>query len=1109
MNEPGEQQRLRAYLEKATTALRQTKQKLSELEARQHEPIAIVAMACRLPGGVRTPEQLWRLLDEGRDAVGPLPSDRGWALDSLIDDDQDKVGTTYTRGGGFIEHPGMFDPGFFGISPREAAAIDPQQRLLLELSWEALERAGILPSSLYESPTGVFVGITFNDYQKIVPPSERAEDAYPTLGNLDSIMSGRISYTLGLQGPALTINTACSSSLVAVHLALHSLRSGECKLALAGGATTFSTPDPLVDAARLKTLSPDGRCRAFAAGANGAGWAEGAGMLLLERLSDAQQNGHPILAVIPGSAVNQDGRSQGLTAPNGPAQQRVIRAALESANLKAADVDVIEAHGTGTTLGDPIEAHALLATYGREHSPEQPLWLGTIKSNLAHTQAAAGIAGIIKLVLALQHERLPKTLHAEQPSPHIDWSSGTMKLLSEPRAWPSGERRRRAGVSSFGISGTNAHVIIEEAPAAAVASSSVAVGREPTWVPLVLAARTESGVRAQAGKLRAYLDELPELALTDVASSLVSVRTIAAPRVSNCVRTRDEALAVLDDLAAGRSSSSVALGSVHAQPKLALMFTGQGSQQLRMGQQLYASSSEFRGFFDAICSEFDRLLEHPLRSVIFAEDGSPLAGLLDQTAYTQPALFAIEVALHRLFASFGVEADILIGHSIGELAAAHVAEVLSLPDACKLVAARGRLMQKLPSGGAMVSIQASEAEVAQVLAQHKGVDIAGLNGPMSTVISGDEAPVLAVAEHFAGLGRKTRRLTVSHAFHSRRMDPMLDEFRRVAASLRFAAPKRSVISNVSGKLATAAELTSPEYWVRHVREAVRFLDGVRTLEAEGVSFCLELGPQGVLTGMAAGCLSDGSALKLCAGLRRDKPEPACVALALAELHGHGVRVDWSRYFAAHEPARVALPTYEFARQRCWPEPRPARADVASTGLLAAGHPLLSASISVPSSDIVLFSTQISLDDHPWLADHVIHDHVLLPGTAFLELALAAARLVGADRVEELVLEAPLALERQRPVALQIAIAAPEQGGRRELTIHSRPMASGLQGQWIRHASGSIGERASVPAVELLEWPPANARAVALDGLYDRFAAIGLQYGGNFRGLERAWQRGDE
>ncbi|MDX3192752.1 type I polyketide synthase [Streptomyces sp. MN03-5084-2B] len=1000
------------------------------------EPIAVVAMACRFPGGVRSPEDLWRLVAAGVDATTEFPADRGWDLAGLYDPDPDRIGHSVTRRGGFLDGFADFDAGMFGISPREALATDPQQRLLLETTWEAFERAGIDVTTLRGSDTGVFVGVMNEDYaSRFTTPHEL--EAWLGIGSSHAVASGRISYTFGLTGPALTVDTACSSSLVALHQAVKALRGGECSLALAGGATVMATPRTFLAFSRQRGLSPDGRCRSYAAGADGTAWSEGAGVILLERLSDARRHGHPVLALLRGTAVNADGASNGLTAPSGRAQQALIAAALADAGLTAADVDAVEGHGTGTPLGDPIEADALIAAYGRGPRRE-PLRLGSVKSNIGHTQAAAGIAGVIKVVTALRHEQLPPSLHADEPSPHVDWAAGGVELLAEARPWPRTDRARRAGVSAFGIGGTNAHVIVEEAP------PSEAPARQPfPPVPWLLSAADGDALR----RVAAGLAEAPDTVdVSDTAYTLAR-RTPLAHRVLVPAANRKALRAVAEGRVPGRT--------VRSGTRLAVVFGGQGAQRAGMGRELAEQFPAFADAFDEACEA----LGGGVREVAFAGGEA-----LDRTDHAQAALFAFGVAQYRLFESWGLRPDVLLGHSIGEITAAHVAGVLSLADAATLVAARGRLMAALPTDGVMIAVVAAEADVAP----HVGdtVAVASVIGPRRVVLSGERAATTALAERFGG----GTLLRVSHAFHSPLLEPMLDEFHEVAAGLPHHRPALPLISCVTGE---PVEEIEPGHWRRHARSTVRFADALDTAAAPGPAIGLEIGPWPTLGRLAADVMPMASARMSGFG----------AVAAAASVHTAGVRVDWPAVFAGSGARITPLPTYPFKRTRYWLDqqaPEPVGGD----------HAVLGPALEAPDSPRVVHGGSLGVRRHRWLADHVVGGSVLVPGTLFAELA----RHAGGAAIEELAIEAPLRLDSE-DVHVQVVVDEPR------VDVYARARD---EKQWRKHAGGKLRPRGPHPPGWSGEWPPAGAVEADVAEAYRAHA-----YGPAFRAVQRLWLLGEE
>jgi len=1083
------------------------------------EPIAIVAMSCRFPGGVRDPESFWDLLATGTDAISPLPGDRGWDVDVTASDaDLGSGGAVSTGQGGFISGAADFDPGFFGISPREALAMDPQQRLLLQTSWEALERAGLDPADLRGSLTGVYVGAAFSGYGAGLP-TELA--GHMMTGTAASVMSGRISYTLGFEGPAVTIDTACSSSLVALHLAVSALRAGECTMALAGGATIMASPGGLVSFSQQGALAADGRCKAFSTSADGMGMAEGVGMLVVERLSDARRNGHQVLAVIRGSAVNQDGASNGLTAPNGTSQQRVIRAALANARLSPADVDVIEAHGTGTELGDPIEAQALLATYGQERPEGRPLWLGSVKSNIGHTQCAAGAASVMKVVLALQNAEMPRSLYAESPSAHVDWTEGEVRLLADAQPWPVNGRVRRAGVSSFGISGTNVHLLIEEAPAEATPNRAETAplpllsGSTTAWP---VSARGAAALARQADRLAELVSTRPEVDVEDVAWSLATTRSVFEHRAVVLGRSRDELLTGLTAVTGGQPSAHAVTGAVPVgggAGRVVFVFPGQGSQWAGMGRELAASSPVFAARLAECQLALAPHVDWSLDDVLSGRAGA--AGL-DRVDVVQPVLWAVMVSLAAFWQAAGVTPDAVVGHSQGEIAAAVVAGILSLEDAARIVALRSRSLTALSGRGGMLSIAESADAVASRIADDQ-VAIAAVNGPAATVVSGDVDALKALLADCENDGVRARILPVDYASHGPQVDELREEILKLLGGLAPQQSKIPMVSAMTGEFLQGPELDAG-YWYASLRASVQFSRAIEVLGRAGYGVFIESSPHPVLTAPIAATLEglDVAEPVVTGTLRRDDGGPARILASLAEAHVRGVAVDWTAVLA--EAERVDLPTYAFATERFWPASSGSgTADVGSAGLSSVGHPLLGASVELAEGDGLVVTGRLWPRAQSWLADYTVAGVTILPGTALAELAIVAGHQVGCPRIEKLTLTAPLVLSADAPTQVQITLDAAVDD-QRTVQIYARAEtpaiaaneSAGEVPSWTWHASGVLTKPCPAdPALarEFLSWPPADAEPIDLAGLDDTQRAAGHGYGPAFRGLRAAWRQGDD
>ncbi|HEX7278308.1 MAG TPA: type I polyketide synthase [Solirubrobacterales bacterium] len=1069
------------------------------------EPVAIVGIGCRYPGGVGSRHDLWGLIERGGDAIGPFPRDRGWDLDSLFDPDPERHGTSCAREGGFLAGAGEFDAGFFGISPREALAMDPQQRLLLETTWEACEDAGIVPADLRGTDVGVYAGCGFQDYGWLVSNGPPQVEGYGAVGTAGSVLSGRIAYVLGLEGPALTVDTACSSSLVALHLACRALRAGECSLAFSGGTAVFATPAVFVDFSRQGALAPDGRCKSFGAAADGAGWSEGVGMLLLERLADARRRGHRPLAIVRGSAVNQDGASNGLTAPSGPAQERMIRAALADAGLAPGEVDAVEAHGTGTRIGDPIEARALLGAYGGDRPAGRPLRLGTVKSNLGHAQAAAGVAGVIKTVMAMRAAVLPVTLHAEEPTPHVDWSAGGVELLRETLPWPRFGRPRRAAVSAFGMSGTNAHVILEEAPKEAPSTAPPLPAPAGRAVPWILSAKSPEALSAAARRLREHVAAEPELAPLDVAWSLAATRPRFPHRAAVVGGDREELLRGLAALEAeGAGEGPLRAGRTAG--GLAFVFPGQGGQWAGMGRDLAAAEPAFAASLHRCEEALAPHLDWSLDAVLRGAPGSPS---LDRVDVVQPALFATMVSLAELWRAYGVRPQAVIGHSQGEIAAAHVAGAISLADAARVVAVRSRLLGELAEGGGMISVSLPEDRLGDLLAPWAGrIALAAVNGPASAVLAGETS---ALDELLASCEEEdiwARRIAVGYASHTVGVEPVREPLLAELGRLEAREAEVPFFSGMTGQRLDTARLGAG-HWYRSLREPVRFADAIRSAARAGFATFVESSPHPTLTVAVEETLdevSEGTGeTAAVASLRRGEGDSRRFTLALAEADARTGRVEWAGALAARGGGRATLPTYSFQRRRYW----------LSAGDLVprrpgGTHPLLDSATELADGGWVC-GGRLSFELQPWLADHAVAGIALLSGTTFLELARRAGEEAGCAAIEELTIAAPLTLLPGQEAEVQVRVEGAGPEGRRPVSVHSRPRG-GERGGWERHAVGSLvpGEGSLDPGPAIAgDWPPRAARPLPAAGIYERLGEWGFGYGPAFQGVRAAWVLGEE
>ncbi|MBD2523535.1 type I polyketide synthase [Nostoc sp. FACHB-133] len=1101
----------RLLLENAILELRRMRSEVDTVEQLQKEPIAIIGMSCRLPGGVNNPENYWNLLHNGVDAISKIPAQR-WPVDEFYHPDPDMLGKMYTQHGGFLNEVDKFDAQFFGISPREAVSLDPQQRLLLEVSWEALENAGQAPEKLNGSPTGVFVGLSMDDYSQLSFYGDRTQiDAYNTLSILRSMAAGRLAYVLGLQGATMQLDTACSSSLLGVHLACQSLRSQECNMALAGGVNLILSPDPSIGLCKLKALSTDGRCKTFDASADGYGRGEGCGIVVLKRLSDALADGDPILALIRGSAYNHDGSSNGLTAPNGSAQEKLLRKALENANVQAHQIQYVETHGTGTPLGDPIEVLALGAVLGQGRSQDNPLTIGSVKTQVGHLESAAGVAGLMKVVLALQHAEIPPHLHFQQPNPYIPWEKLSVVVPTQPTQWPLGaDGRRLAGVSSFGMSGTNVHLILEAAPdnnSKLKIENSKLIER-PLHL-LSLSAKTESALQSLVSRYESFLAGDSKANLADICFTANTGRSHFDHRLAVVAESTQDLRQQLAAFAAGKNPG--VSGQLHnkKRPKIAFLFTGQGSQYIGMGRELYETQPIFRQTLDR-CNEILRpYLEQPLLSILYPESGtSPL----NETAYTQPALFALEYAVSQLWKSWGIEPTVVMGHSLGEYVAACIAGVFSLEDGLKLVAARARLMQSLPQDGAMVNIFASQARVLSAIQPYANqVSIAAINGPESVVISGQHQAVAAAVSTFQGEGVNSVKLNVSHAFHSPLMEPVLAEFARIASEVSFSSPNIKLISNVTGTVVTT-EITNAEYWVRHLRQSVRFASGMETLEQQGCEIFLEVGPKPILLGMGRKCLPEGVGVWL-PSLRSGQSDWQQLLQSLQELYLRGASINWSGFDQDYPRRRLVLPNYPFQRQRYWVETSHRQQTLPAKASKTL-HPVLGQRLKLPFSPEIRFETQFSPNSPAHLEDHQLNEVRIVPGASYISMLLSAVKEAFPNEsciIEDLLFQNTLVCPDEGSTTVQLVLT-PQTTEETSFQIISflGGEAENEVNSWKTHGTGKVRLFSPVPNfVDVAEVKARCSQVLSGTQFYASFQAVGYSWGTSFQWLENIWHQDGE